>query len=119
MFFYLSLNWNNESVGDQSLIIYSAVLVLISTVLWFINVFKNFEETPFYQRSNFYLISILLIYILGTTLSFVTADFMFKNDYNNLIILNTIIRSFNILARILIVVTILKFLKFDSNESKF
>lgn len=119
LFFYLSLDWNNESVGDQSLIIYSAVLVLISTVLWFINVFKNFEETPFYQRSNFYLISILLIYILGTTLSFVTADFMFKNDYNNLIILNTIIRSFNILARILIVVTILKFLKFDSNESKF
>ena len=119
LYFYLSLSWTNESVADQPLVISTAILVITSTILWFVNVFKNFEETPLYQRSSFYLISILLIYILGTTLSFMAGDFMFKNDFNNLIILNTIIRSFNILARILIVVTILKFLKFDRNESKF
>ena len=119
LFFYLSFNWNNENVGDQLLIIYSAVLVLISTILWFVNVFNNFEETPLYKRSGFFLNSVLLIYILGTTLTFISIDFVWKNEFDNLIILNTIVKIFNIITRLLIIVTLLKFLKFDRNESKF
>ncbi len=119
LFFYLSINWNNENVGDQPLIIYSAVLVLISTILWFVNVFNNFEETPLYKRSGFFLNSVLLIYILGTTLTFISIDFVWKNEFDNLIILNTIVKIFNIITRLLIIVTLLKFLKFDRSESKF
>lgn len=119
LFFYLSINWNNENVGDQPLIIYSAVLVLISTILWFVNVFNNFEETPLYKRSGFFLNSVLLIYIIGTTLTFISIDFVWKNEFDNLIILNTIVKIFNIITRLLIIVTLLKFLKFDRSESKF
>lgn len=82
LFFYLSLSWTNKSIGDQPLIVATAVLVIISTVLWFVNVFKKFEETPLYRRSGFYLVSILLIYILGTTLSFLSVDFIFENDFD-------------------------------------
>lgn len=113
LFIYLSLSWNNESVADQPLILSTIILVIISTVLWFVNVFKNFEETPLYKRSGFYIISILLIYTLGTSLSFLSVDFVYKNDFNNLVILNTIVRSFNIIARFLIVIII-----FKSFESK-
>lgn len=108
LFIYLSLSWNNESVADQPLILSTIILVIISTVLWFVNVFKNFEETPLYKRSGFYIISILLIYTLGTSLSFLSVDFVYKNDFNNLVILNTIVRSFNIIARFLIVIIIFK-----------
>ncbi len=117
LFFYLSINWNNENVGDQPLIIYSSVLVLISTILWFVNVFNNFEETPLYKRSGFFLNSVLLIYIIGTTLTFTSIDFVWKNEFDNLIILNTIVKIFNIITRLLIIVTLLKFLKFDRSES--
>lgn len=114
LFFYLSLSWTNKSIGDQPLIIATAVLVIISTVLWFVNVFKNFEPIPLHRRSGFYLVSILLIYILGTTLSFLSVDFIFKNDFDNLKILTSIIHGFNIISRVLIVVTLLKFLKFST-----
>lgn len=105
---YLLFTWNNEKIGDQPLMFSTVLLVLISSVLWFVNVFKNFEEKPLYKRTSFYLVSVVLLYILGTSLSFISTDFFWKHNRENSYILKRINYFFNILSRIIIIITIYK-----------
>lgn len=105
---YLLFTWNNEKIGDQPLMFSTVLLVLISSVLWFVNVFQNFEEKPLYKRTSFYLVSVVLLYILGTSLSFISTDFFWKHNRENSYILKRINYFFNILSRIIIIITIYK-----------
>ncbi|WP_072784546.1 hypothetical protein [Flavobacterium haoranii] len=119
LYIYLIITWDNTKIADQPLVIFTILLVLVSGILWFINVFKNFEETPLYKRTGFYIIGVILFYILSTSLSFLFTEYFWKNNRENAFILRNIILSFNTISRIIITVTLLKFLKFDKNESKF
>ena len=109
LFIYLLLfKWDNKSIADQPLIISSVILVLTSVILWFMNVFKNFDEKPLYKRASFYFVGVILLYILSTSLSFLSIDFFWENNRENAYILKKINYFFNILSRIIIVLTIYK-----------
>ncbi|WP_221259904.1 hypothetical protein [Flavobacterium okayamense] len=108
LYVYLSFSWNYKTVGDLPIIIFTTLMVLISCVLWFVRVFQNFEETPLYKRSSFYFVSALLIYVLGTSVSFISTDYIWKNSARNLKILSYLILSFNLLNRLIISITLLR-----------
>lgn len=111
LFVYLCFTWTNTKIADQPLVISTIVLVLLSVTLWFINVFKNFEETPLYQRTAFYLVGVILLYILSTALSFLSTDFIWINKREDGYILYRINLLFNIISRIVIVIVIYKSMK--------
>lgn len=108
LYVYLSFSWNYKTVGDLPIIIFTTLMVLISSVLWFVRVFQNFEETPLYKRSSFYFVSALLIYVLGTSVSFISTDYIWKNSAMNLKTLSYLILFFNLLNRLIISITLLR-----------
>lgn len=117
LFIYLLLfKWDNKSIADQPLIISSVILVLTSVILWFMDVFKNFDEKPLYKRTGFYFVGVILLYILSTSLSFLSIDFFWENNRENSYILQKINYLFNILSRIIVVLTIYKSFELKGNN---
>lgn len=115
---YLILfKWGDTSIADQPLIISAVILVLVSVILWFMNVFKNFDEKPLYKRTGFYFVGVILLYILSTSLSFISIDFFWENNRENSYILQKINYLFNILSRIIIVLTIYKSFESKGNNN--
>ena len=108
LFIYLCSIWKKGSIEDQPLVFSTVILVLASTVLWFINVFNNFEETPLYRRTSFYVVGIVLFYILSTSLSFIAIDYFMEYDRESSYILKRINFIFNIISRFIISIIIFK-----------
>ena len=108
LFVYLCSIWKKGSIEDQPLVFSTVILVLASTVLWFINVFNNFEETPLYRRTSFYVVGIVLFYILSTSLSFIAIDYFMEYDRESSYILKQINFIFNIISRFIISIIIFK-----------
>lgn len=107
---YLLIDWSPSQKGfnDLPLNIAMTLLVVISSLLWFVSVFKKLEDKPLYQRSDFFYISGLLIYFTGTFLVFLTADYL--RDDPNYTILDYwfLIIIFNIILRTILIFTIWK-----------
>lgn len=82
IYFYLLLDWSPLKKGfdDMPLTIAITILVIISSLLWFVDVFKKIEDIPLYKRTIFFYISSLLIYFSGTFLVFIMGDYMFLDD---------------------------------------
>ena len=108
LFVYLCSIWKRGNIDDQPLVFSTVILVLASTVLWFVNVFKNFEETPLYKRTNFYFVGVILFYILSTSLSFMAIDYFMEYDRDSTYILKRINYIFNIISRLVISIIIIK-----------
>lgn len=84
------------------------ILVLISSFFWFINVFKKLEEKPLYLRTEFYYISILLIYFSGTFLVFLMTDYIISNESMELLYYWNLIVIFNFIVRLTLIFTVWK-----------
>lgn len=82
LYFYLLIDWSPKKIGLDDLPLNVAItsIVIISSFLWFIEVFKKMDDKPLYFRSSFYYISALLIYFTGTFLVFLMGDYMFFDD---------------------------------------
>ncbi|WP_130736009.1 hypothetical protein [Flavobacterium sp. J27] len=82
LYFYLILDWSPSKKGfdDLPLTVAVTLLVIVSSFLWFLNVFKKIEDVPLYKRTSFYYISSFLIYFTGTFLVFIMGDYMFLDD---------------------------------------
>lgn len=108
IFTYSCSIWTNGSIDDQPLVFSTVILVLTSVILWFMNVFNNFEETPLYKRTSFYIVGIVLFYILSTSLSFIAIDYFMEYDRESTYILKRINYIFNIISRFIISIIIFK-----------
>lgn len=51
-------------------------LVLISSVIWFVDAFKKMEETSFFINPVFYIVAAFLLYFCSTFIVFVVTDYM-------------------------------------------
>ncbi|BCY28300.1 hypothetical protein KK2020170_11680 [Flavobacterium okayamense] len=57
-------------------------LVLISSLIWFVDAFKKMEETSFYVNPVFYIIAAFLLYFCSTFIVFVVTDYMKQYKMN-------------------------------------
>jgi len=110
VYFFLLYNWspNSKYIEDLPLNIAALILVLISSFFWFINVFKKLEEKPLYLRTEFYYISILLIYFSGTFLVFLMTDYIISNESMELLYYWNLIVIFNFIVRLTLIFTVWK-----------
>lgn len=110
VYLYLLSTWSSYKVGflDMPLNVLMTFLVVISSFLWFINVFKKLEDIPLYKRSDFFYISGLLIYFTGTFLVFLMADYLRDNPEYKMLDFWILIVFFNIVLRITLIITIWK-----------
>ena len=51
-------------------------LVLVNTIIWFVDVFKKMEESPLHINPLFYIIASLLLYYCSSFIVFVVTDYM-------------------------------------------
>ena len=107
---YLLIDWSPSQKGfnDLPLNIAITLVVVFSSCLWFVEVFKKLEDTPLHKRTDFFYISGLLIYFTGTFLVFLTADYL-KDDPNYRILDYWIlIVIFNLILRTILIFTVWK-----------
>lgn len=65
-----------------SLKVETVSLVLISSLIWFVDAFKKMEETSFYVNPVFYIIAAFLLYFCSTFIVFVVTDYMKQYKMN-------------------------------------
>ena len=83
-------------------------MVVLSSCLWFVSVFKKLEDKPLYLRSDFFYISGLLIYFTGTFLVFLMADYLRDDPNYRMLDYWTLIIVFNIILRTILIFTVWK-----------
>lgn len=110
IYVYLLINWSPKSkiIDDLPLTLIITFMVVISSFFWFVTVFKKLEEKPLYKRSEFYYISILLIYFSGTFLVFLMSDYIINNVSMELLYYWNIIVIFNFFIRLTLIFTVWK-----------
>lgn len=57
-------------------------LVLISSIIWFVDAFKKMEETSFYVNPIFYIVAAFLLYFCSTFIVFIVTDYMKQYKMN-------------------------------------
>lgn len=102
--------WKGEETmhGDAYLVFIETLFVIVFSILWFRNVFLNHSEIEYFQSSNFYFISGLIIYFSGAFCLLLLTDYILKNmqsEYESYININL---TFNLIFRILLLLSIWK-----------
>jgi hypothetical protein len=107
---YLLIDWSpkNNVIDDLPLTIAITLMVVVSSFLWFVDVFKKMEDKALYHRTEFYYISSLLIYFTGTFLVFLMADHIINNDSIKLLDYWVLIIIFNLILRVTLIFTVWK-----------
>ncbi|WP_445721978.1 hypothetical protein [Flavobacterium sp.] len=107
---YLLIDWSpkNKIIEDLPLTIAITLMVVVSSFLWFVDVFKKMEDKALYHRTEFYYISSLLIYFTGTFLVFLMADYIINNDSIKLLDYWVLIIIFNLILRVTLIFTVWK-----------
>lgn len=107
---YCLIDWspNSKTIDDLPLNIAITLMVVVSSFLWFLDVFKKMEDKALYHRTEFYYISGLLIYFTGTFLVFLTADYIINNDSIKLLDYWVLIIIFNLILRVILIFTVWK-----------
>ncbi|CAM4142574.1 hypothetical protein FLJU110815_18990 [Flavobacterium jumunjinense] len=107
---YLLIDWSpkNKIIEDLPLTIAITLMVVVSSFLWFVDVFKKMEDKALYRRTEFYYISSLLIYFTGTFLVFLMADYIINNDSIKLLDYWVLIIIFNLILRVTLIFTVWK-----------
>lgn len=110
LYSYLLMDWSpsQRNFNDVPLNIAITLMVVFSSCLWFVEVFKKLEDKPLFLRSDFFYISALLIYFTGTFLVFLTADFLRDDPNYKMLDYWILIIVFNIILRITIIYTVWK-----------
>lgn len=83
-YLYLMYQWVCFPINGFNILnldILTIVLVVISSVLWFVKIFKEFEDRPLFLNPLFYLIAVLLLNYCSTFIIFVMTDYLIK--YHN------------------------------------
>lgn len=65
-----------------SLKVESVSMVLISSIIWFVEAFKKMDETSFYVNPVFYIIAAFLLYFCSTFIVFIVTDYMKQYKMN-------------------------------------
>lgn len=101
LYTYLLIDWSpyDKEIKDLPLNLAITFMVIVSSFLWFLDVFKKMEDKPLYLRAEFYYISILLIYFSGTFLVFLMADYILTNESINILDYWVLIIIFNVILR--------------------
>ena len=84
------------------------LVVIFSSCLWFVDVFKKLEDKPLHERTDFFYISGLLIYFTGTFLVFLTADYLRDDPNYGILDYWILIVIFNLILRTILIFTVWK-----------
>ncbi|NJM78974.1 MAG: hypothetical protein HC854_03875 [Flavobacterium sp.] len=105
IYLFLLMNWSPTQKGfnDLPLNIAITLVVVFSSCLWFVEVFKNLEDKPLYKRTDFFYISSLLIYFTGTFLVFLMADFLIDDPNYRILDYWVLIIIFNLILRAILI----------------
>lgn len=110
LFCFLLINWSPSSreMNDLPLNIAITLLVLVSSFLWFLDVFKKGDDKPLYLRPEFYYVSALLIYFTGTFWVFLMTDYIINDDSIKLLDYWVLIVIFNLILRVTLIFAVWK-----------
>ncbi|VXB05959.1 conserved membrane hypothetical protein [Flavobacterium sp. 9AF] len=105
---YLLLDWSpkQKDFNDLLLNVSITLLVVFSSLKWFLDVFKKMEDIPLFQRTDFLYVSGLLIYFTGTFFVFLAADYLRDNPNYKLLEFWILIIIFNIILRLILIFSI-------------
>ncbi|UOX35607.1 hypothetical protein LXD69_08795 [Flavobacterium sediminilitoris] len=95
-------------MNDLPLNIAITLLVLVSSFLWFLDVFKKGDDKPLYLRPEFYYVSALLIYFTGTFWVFLMTDYIINDDSIKLLDYWVLIVIFNLILRVTLIFAVWK-----------
>lgn len=106
----LLFNWdiNNNLQTTSYLNVLQSIFVFAFSIVWFINLFKKLENDSLLKNPDFYFVSSLVLYYLGTVFLFLMSAVLFKT--NKAFILEYWIFNifFNLVFRLLLLVGIWK-----------
>lgn len=110
VYIYLLIIWDvNESIKtDFYLTSFETVFVLISSILWFTNIFIELKESSLLNLPDYFFISGFVLYFTGTFFLFLVSDFFLKNMTSQFLSYWNLNIFFIILLRTLLIVGIWK-----------
>ena len=110
LYSYLLIDWSpsQKEFNDLPLNVAITLVVIFSSCLWFVDVFKKLEDKPLHERTDFFYISGLLIYFTGTFLVFLTADYLRDDPNYGILDYWILIVIFNLILRTILIFTVWK-----------
>ena len=109
-YFFLFIFWNTKTSLHTSsyLSALQTVFILIFSILWFIDSFKNLEHDSLLKKPHFYFVSGLVLYYSGTIFLFLMSSVIFEKERAFILEYWMLNIFFNFIFRVLLLVGIWK-----------
>lgn len=109
-YFSLFIFWNTKTSLHTSsyLSALQTVFILIFSILWFIDSFKNLEHDSLLKKPHFYFVSGLVLYYSGTIFLFLMSSVIFEKERAFILEYWMLNIFFNFIFRVLLLVGIWK-----------